>query len=183
MTTPDGLTAESKALLRDILRHVVVHGPGGVTVHGGDLRDALAAIEAAAVARHVAAERGTPSAAETGCDGLREVLAALMRKWGQHSGGCCTFDESGAVVVTPESCVCRDPERTAQRLLGMYGRPDGAALAPTVAASEEVGPATGPVMPGTNIEAYGAVAIECEHGYDVFPMCDAAPSPATEAER
>lgn len=76
-------------------------------------------------------------ARETGCDGLREVLAALMRKWGQHSGGCCTFDESGAVVVTPESCVCRDPERTAHRLLGMYGRPDGAALAPTVAESEE----------------------------------------------
>lgn len=80
MTTPDGLTAESEALLRDILRHVVVHGPGGVTVHDGDLRDALAAIEAAALARHVR---------ETGCEVVADTDLLSMAASMVRGDGVC----------------------------------------------------------------------------------------------
>ena len=37
--------------------------------------------------------------------------------------------------------------------------------------------ASEPVKPGTNPAAYGPVAIECEHGYDVCPTCDRAMTP------
>jgi hypothetical protein len=39
-------------------------------------------------------------------DALRAALEAMVKKWTPHSGSCCTFDESGGVVVTNESCVC-----------------------------------------------------------------------------
>lgn len=133
------------------------------------------------------------------CDGLREALEAVMAWDGDWSAWDDIERKARAALAapaaSPEACVCGHREEyhweegARRRLCDCEG--DGKAglcpcagyLAPTVAASEEVGPATGPVMPGTNIEAYGAVAIECEHGYDVCPMCDAAPSPATEAER
>lgn len=77
MTTP--LTAEAEALLADLRMAMGVEmsdtDAGMLAVR---LAEIEVAAEAAAVARHVAAERGTPSAAETGCDGLREALRRLI---------------------------------------------------------------------------------------------------------
>lgn len=141
---------------------------------------------------------------------LEGVLAADRERY--RHGWCCDYDFDNGTYRTTNECISRTRNADAVEAAALtrdHARCDGlrealeavmawdgdwsawddierkarAALAPTAAASEEVGPATGPVMPGTNIEAYGAVAIECEHGYDVCPMCDAAPSPATEAER
>lgn len=149
------LTSESEALLADFGYHTPdcdVTDEDNCTC---DLRARLAAIEAAALTRDHAR-----------CEALRSVLSKVALKWAPHSGSCCTFDSEGKVVVTPESCKCGDPERSAQALLGMYGRPDEyrAALAPTVAASD----------------------VSCIHlpGHpDDCEECDCAPSPATEAER
>lgn len=85
MTTPDGLTAESEALIADY--HGRMHEVD-CECDAAFIRDPLRAIEAAAVARHVR---------ETDCEGLREAVGRLVKHYPRRDYG--PADEALADVL------------------------------------------------------------------------------------
>lgn len=101
--------------------HRYQHGSGRIfkdrsliaDVHGEGDREWFAALSPDVVTSLVAQAR------EAGR--LREALRGLADKWASHSGLCCTFDEAGEVVVTPDSCRCHPPERAVHDVMGTFG--------------------------------------------------------------
>ena len=210
MTTPDGLTAESEALVNWAL-DVFYEDRPFVSEQLGDM---LRAIEAAAVARHVR---------ETGCDGLREAL-----EWVEFALGWAVFREEPRIdnsnemrdirariraalaptVAASEACrpaalphhwpASRERQDEAGNMTTeTYCWRCGIALAPTVAASEAPRPLTpGEIRAANDImralgapippEAPTLAAVKvkdcaCNESSNCFAHPN-APSPATEAD-